>query len=111
MADRSSRISTLRIHTRTWGQITRWVVLSGEADIATRAQLQETLAGLDLHDTESLHLHLSQLEFCDVASLRQLGDFALRARQTGHQVMTCRPSWSVRRVATLLDYTHDLGIL
>ena len=111
MTGDSLRVSTLRIETYTRGQAATWVTLSGEADIATLAQLEAALAGISLRRSQSLHLHLSDLQFCDAASLRQLKNFAIEARQTGHAVMTCRPSWCVRRVAGLLHYSSHLGLL
>ena len=103
--------SALRIDLVDHGPTAFWLTLSGEADMATIAKLDETLDRISLRGARTVHLHLAELEFCDAPTLDRLSSFALAAKQAGHTVITCRPSWCVRRVAGLLDCRQELGVL
>lgn len=111
MTDNGARKPTLRIDTVDHGPAASWLTLSGEADVATLDELDEALARIHLVGAQSVHFHLADLRFCDLPTLRRLRRFAADARQAGHDVMTCRPSGCVRRIAGLLDCRHDLGVL
>ena len=87
---------------------TAWVVLRGEADIATLEDLQAALARIELSDIDSVHLHLPDLDFADVATLRQLTLFARQARHAGRDITTCGAKPILRKVAHLLGFHDDL---
>jgi anti-anti-sigma regulatory factor len=111
MTGNSSRSSTLRIDTTDRGPAAFWLTLSGEADIATLAELEEALARVHLHGAQSVHLHLADLKFCGVETIDRLSNFARHARRAGHEVMSCRANLFVHRVANLLECRQELGLL
>lgn len=87
-----------------------WLVLRGEADIATLEQLEDALAHVELDRAKPVHLHLTDLDFADVATLRELTNFARQAKQAGHDIKTCGATPTLRKVALLLSLHQDLGI-
>jgi anti-anti-sigma factor len=88
-----------------------WILLRGEADIATAAELRTALNSVQLARHQSLHLHVGDLGYADVGTLCQLALFARRARRAGHTVMTCRANPTMRRVAEHLGIHDELGVL
>ena len=107
----SRRTRQLHIDTVNDPSTCVWLLLRGEADIATAAELDTALEAVHLGEHQSVHLHVGELEFVDVATLRQLTLFARRAREAGHTVMTCRAELTLRRVAELLGIQDELGVL
>src|SRR5512139_1177185 len=101
-------VHNLRIKTIK-GEDIAWVILQGEADIATLEDLQAALEHVELDCAKSVHLHMSELDFADVATVRRLTIFAKQAKQTGHRIKTCGASPTVRKVARLLEVQDDLG--
>lgn len=103
--------STLHIDAASRGPAAFWLTLSGEADIATLAELEEALARVHLQGAQSVHLHLADLQFCDIETIDRLSSFARDARLAGHEVMSCRANRFVHRVAHLLECHQELGLL
>lgn len=103
-------VELVRVHveTRTGPAVLR-VLIDGEVDFCTLAQLGRPLRNLVLDDGVLVQLDLTQLRFADVAAVRQLGRFARHARHTGHRVTTRGASRTLRKVATLLGVADDLG--
>jgi anti-anti-sigma regulatory factor len=87
-----------------------WVILQGEADIATLGDLEAALAHLELDDAKPVHLDVTELTFADVATIRRLAIFAQRARQAGHSVRTCGARPGLRKVANILRLQVDLAL-
>lgn len=87
-----------------------WLVLQGEADIATLEELEAALTRVQLSGVKSVHLHLADLDFADVSTLCQLTDFARRARESGRDIRTCGARPIVRKLAHLLSFQDDLGL-
>lgn len=87
-----------------------WVVLQGEADLATLQELEVALSRIPLDDAKVVHLHLDHLTFADVATLRQLTAFARTAKQSGRDIQTCGANSMIRKVARLLAVHEDLGL-
>lgn len=87
-----------------------WVVFYGEADIATLEHLEEALARVVLDGTKSVHLHVADLDFADVATLRRLSVFVRQAKRAGHDVQTCGASPTLRKVARLMSLHDDLRL-
>jgi anti-anti-sigma factor len=100
----------LRIETVDRSDAT-WVVLCGEADIATLQQLEFALTRIQLRGVRSVHFHVTALDFADAATLRQLTMFARQAQQSGHEVRTCGASPTLRKIAGLLRIQADLGLV
>lgn len=99
----------LRVHTLTEKSATR-VILEGEADLANVDRLDGALATLDLQGATSVELVVSDLDFCDVVSMRRLFVFASDVRQSGSDVVTrgARPVFA--RVARIFGADTVLGI-
>jgi anti-anti-sigma regulatory factor len=87
-----------------------WVILQGEADIATLQHLEAALGGIGLDGAGRVHLQVAELDFADVATLRQLTAFARQARQAGRDVMTVGARPILRKLAQLMSVHHDLGL-
>ena len=88
-----------------------WVILQGEADIATLQDLKAALANVELNDPRPLYLDVTDLTFADVATIHQLAMFAQQARQSGNSVRTCGARPTLRKAASILGFHTDLGIL
>ena len=101
--------NNLRVETIK-GEDIAWVVLHGEADISTLRELDAALEHVELDGATSVHLHLTELDFADAATIRRLTDFAQQVRRTGHDVKTCGASPTLRKVARLLQVHDDLGL-
>jgi anti-anti-sigma factor len=86
------------------------VHLRGEADIATSAYLEAALTSCPADGATSVHIDISDLEFCGVAPLHQLVVFAQAMRQGGREVVTCGAHPVVRRLAHLMGATATLGL-
>lgn len=87
-----------------------WVILQGEADLATLQDLEAALTRIPLDDAQVIHLHLDRLTFADVATLRRLTAFARGARQSGRDIRTYGANPMIRKVARLLAVHEDLGL-
>lgn len=88
-----------------------WVILRGEADIVTLGDLEAALARVELDVPGPVHLDVTELTFADVATIRTLAVFARRAAWAGHVVRTYGARPTLRKVATILGFHSDLGIL
>jgi len=87
------------------------IALCGQADASTHEELRGALAGLDLGGGRHVDLRLSELEFCDVASARELIDLAYAVRTSGGTVrVTGAPNVWVRTMLTILDVAGDLPL-
>jgi anti-anti-sigma factor len=87
-----------------------WVILQGEADIATLQHLEAALGRIGLDGAQRVHLQVADLDFADVSTLRQLTLFAKQARQAGRDVRTVGARPILRKVAQLMSVHHDLGL-
>lgn len=87
-----------------------WVIVQGEADLATLQELEVALTRIPLDDARVVHLHLDRLTFADVATLRQLTAFARTAKQSGRDIQTCGANPMIRKVARMLAVHEDLGL-
>jgi anti-anti-sigma regulatory factor len=87
-----------------------WVILRGEADLATLGHLELALARTELDGTRVVHLHVTGLDFADVGTLQQLTRFAREAKFADREVRTCGASSTFRKVARLLSLHDDLGL-
>ena len=102
-------VNNLRIETIK-GEDIAWVVLQGEADISTLRDLEAALEQVDLDGAKSVHLHVTELDFADAATIRRLTVFARQVKRTGYDVQTCGASPTLRKVAHLLRVHEDLGL-
>jgi anti-anti-sigma regulatory factor len=102
-------VDDLRVETITGTDIV-WVHLHGQADISTLGDLDAALEQVELDGARCVHLHLNDLDFADVATIRRLTAFARKATRAGHEVTTCGASPMLRKVAHLLRVHEDLGI-
>jgi anti-anti-sigma factor len=84
------------------------ISIRGEADIATIAQLRNTLAQVGLDAVRQVHVDLSEFTFCDAQSMRELASFVDHARQTGHGISVHNTRPVVRRLSTLMRLDQNL---
>lgn len=87
-----------------------WVILQGEADIATLRDLEAALEHVELDGVKSVHLHVSELDFADAATIRRLTAFAKQAKRTGHDIKTCGAKPAFRKITRLFEVQDDLGL-
>jgi anti-anti-sigma factor len=88
-----------------------WVILQGEADVATLEALEAALDHAELNGAQSIHLHVKDLQFVDSTTVRRLTVFAKGAKQAGHDVKTCGANRTFHLLARLLGVRNDLGLL
>jgi anti-anti-sigma regulatory factor len=84
--------------------------LRGEADISTLERLEAALDDIGLNGTRSVHLDVSELRFVDAPTIRRLTVFAVRAKETGHDVTTLGAGPTFRMVAGTLGVRDRLGL-
>ena len=110
-ADGVDTVEVVRVHveTRTGPGVVH-VLIDGEVDFCTLAQLGGPLRHLVLDDGVLVQLDLTELRFADVAAVRVLWCFARQARRTGHRVTTCGAGNTLHKVVTLLGVADDLGL-
>lgn len=87
------------------------ISIRGEADIATLERLEAALEHVELNGAKSVHLDLCELDFADAATIRRLTAFAIRAKETGHDVETRGASPAFRMAALQLGVRDHLGLL
>lgn len=73
----------LRHHTTIVSAEQLRVALSGEADLAVLAELEATLAALELRCGQLIHIDAAELSFIDLPCFRLLVEFARQARRAG----------------------------
>ena len=105
----SPRGRLLEVVVLTYGTTTS-ICLSGEADLGSLQSLSESLASVDLSSTVLVHLDVTGLEFCDVATVHELAGFAHSARSQHLMVVTAGASPVLEKLARLLGVDADLGI-
>lgn len=103
------RDTCLRVETIT-RESAAWVIIHGEADLANLEHLEDALARVELNDAKWVHLHVSDLDFIDVATLSRLTAFAQWVRQTGRDIATCGARPMLQKMARILGYQTDLGL-
>lgn len=87
------------------------VTLRGQADASTYDRLLDGLEDLHVGERTLLELGLSELEFCDVASAREIIDLADAVRTNGGRVrITGAPNVWVHTMLTILDVGGDLPL-
>lgn len=102
-------LDCLTIETTTEGDIA-WVILQGEADVATLEQLDTALQRLELEGSRLVCIHATALNFADAATVDRLADFARKATRAGLDVKTVDASPVLRTVAHLLGVEDALGL-
>jgi anti-anti-sigma regulatory factor len=107
--DEPTELLRLGIETRSENGLVT-ITLRGEADFATVERLEATLEQVELAGDRAVHVDLTELDFADVAILRQLMLFAQRARGRGHQVTTGGARPVLRKIAGLLGGEDTLGL-
>jgi hypothetical protein len=89
------------------------LMLAGRSPASSMPPLRDlevALEHVELDDTRSVHLHVTELDFADAATIRRLTAFARQVRRAGHDVKTCGASPTLRKVARLLQVHDDLGL-
>jgi anti-anti-sigma factor len=87
-----------------------WIIIHGEVDIANVEHLEAALASIQLDGAKSVHIDASNLDFVDVAALRQLADFAGQVKRTGRDISLERAQPLLHEVARALRFQDDLGL-
>jgi anti-anti-sigma factor len=99
----------LQVETAGEGRVTR-ITLRGEVDFASSSDLETALAAIELDGSRQVQLHISDLDFVDVAGLRQLTAFARDLRESGYDVATHGAQPVVAEMARLAGVDDDLGL-
>lgn len=86
------------------------IILSGEADLANLEELENALAAIALDGTQEVHLQIRDLDFVDVAALRQLTVFARHLRGAGRDVKTYGAQPTLEQLMHLAGVRDDLGL-
>ncbi len=106
----SAERSVLGCTLRQSGREAAWVRLTGDLDIATAPQLQETLREAVLH-ARRVVLDLRELTFMDCAGMHVILDARNHARQAGGQLALLRGPSCVDRVFTLTGASDAVEIV
>lgn len=85
------------------------LVLAGEADLTTLAQLKNALDTQLQADAQRLRIDLSRLRFADSATVAALVTAARTLRNRGRQLVLLHPQPSVARVLKLTGADRALG--
>jgi anti-anti-sigma factor len=86
------------------------VLVSGELDMATDAELRVALASVQLGPDGTVWLHLDELEFADAASVEQLLGFIRLARDADREVGIVGAQGVVLRMIHLLGHAGELEV-
>jgi anti-anti-sigma factor len=86
------------------------VLVSGELDMATDAELRVALSSVELGPDGTVWLHLHDLEFADAASVEQLLAFIRLARDAGREVGVVGARGVVLRMIHLLGHAGELDV-
>lgn len=106
----ATRTTLLAVEIITTGPRTA-VTLRGQADASTHQRLLAGLGALPVGEGSLVELRLSELEFCDMESARQIIDFADAVRTSGGQVrVTGAPNVWVHTMLAILDAGGDLPL-
>lgn len=94
-------MSTLRASVSA-GESGPVIILSGEADITTAAELSELITGQLAGETRRLAIDVAGLDFADTAAIRVFLVAARRLRQRGGGLVLLRPQRALARVLEIL---------
>lgn len=86
------------------------VIVRGEVDRSNLEQLQAALADVELDGQRAVGIDVSDLDFFDVAALRQLAAFVTRTRQSGREVTTRGARPMLQAAARALTVEGELGL-
>ena len=86
------------------------VLVRGELDMATDAELRIALSSVQLGPDGTMWLHLADLEFADAASVEQLLGFIRLARDAGREVGVAGARGVVLRMFHLLGHAGELAV-
>ena len=89
---------------------TLWVVLRGEADVATHDHLRAFLEQIPLDGKGAVHLRLPELTFCDTRAFGHIVAFAARVHQRGRRLTTHGASGTVRKMSAVLGADGRLNL-
>lgn len=95
---------------RDGGLNAAWVRVTGELDLATAPQLEQTLQQADLR-APRIVLDLRQLTFMDSSGVHVIVEASRRARQAGHRLVLVRGPLPVDRVLKLTRASDVLEIV
>ena len=86
------------------------VRITGELDIATTPQLQETLLEPQLQ-AQLVVLDMREVAFMDSSGVHAIVNASIRAREVGHRLVLLRGGLDVDRVFTLTGSAKDVEIV
>jgi len=87
------------------------MMLSGEADLTTVAELSALISAQLSDGTQQLTIDMSGLRYADSASIRTLVLAARTLKQRGGSLMLLQPQPPVARILTLLGADQMLTVL
>ena len=86
------------------------IVLTGEVDITTAAELSELVTGQLTEGTLHLTIDVGGLDFADTAGIRVFLLAAKKLRQRGGDLVLLRPQRTLARVLEILDAEEAIEI-
>lgn len=86
------------------------IIVRGEVDRSNLEQLQAALADVELDGQRAVEIDVFDLDFFDVAALRQLAAFVTRTRQSGREVTTRGARPMLQAAARALTVEGELGL-
>lgn len=99
----------LTVETQDDGHTLR-IILCGSADDTTATDLETALADIQPNGAYLVQFDVSELDFVDVAALRQLVLFAQQLRATGRAVETHGAHPMLEQLTHLVGVHEDLGL-
>jgi anti-anti-sigma regulatory factor len=85
-----------------------WIQIRGEADFSNHWNLRSELNQVELEETDSVHLDLSRLTFCDVFAFRQLLKFGTEVCATGKPVSVHGATSTIMKIAWFLNAPKEI---
>jgi anti-sigma B factor antagonist len=95
---------------RDGGSVGAWVYVSGELDLATTPQFEQTLRAAQA-DAELVILDLRGLVFIDSSAMHVIIDASVQAREVGRRLVLLRASTNVERMFKLAGAQDDVEIV
>jgi anti-sigma B factor antagonist len=106
----STDVTPLRVSRSDDGRVVR-LMLSGELDMATAAELELELQSAEATHPPMLVLDLAQLRFMGVSGLRSILDAARRARHDGRAFVVANPVPHISRLFELTAIDQSVELL
>lgn len=84
------------------------LALRGELDFDNHGQLKADLAALEPAGATTVHVDLTELDFCDVTAFRHLVEFAAKVHGEGGRVVVTGARPIIKTMAGVFDAAEEL---